>query len=135
MKLDWDIMREILLAIEATGPDESLSSEDFADLEAKRVAYHMRLMNEANLIVIATGPGRGDYVVERLTWRGHELLEKIRSNHLWAVLSRLQRERDFPLTLDTINQAVSNFLQTQLESLSNVSNTAPIKRKANTRCR
>ena len=86
MKLDKDLVREILLAIEASDqtPDswidlaiDSHSEDEFS--------YHVMLLHEAGLIVAQDLCSMSDFDwrPKRLTIRGHEFLDTVRDGEVW----------------------------------------------------
>jgi hypothetical protein len=88
MKRDPDIVRELLLALEARqangGSVRSLQGHSDAD-----VWYHLKLMKEAGLIEAQISTTKATGYVPRvtaywLTWGGHEFLDATRSKKAWA---------------------------------------------------
>ncbi|MDX9674782.1 DUF2513 domain-containing protein [Pseudomonas zeae] len=88
MKLDKDLVREILLAIEASDktPDSwiNLAIESHCKDEA---SYHVMLLHEAGLIVAQDLCSMSDFDwrPKRLTFRGHEFLDTIRDREVWRL--------------------------------------------------
>ena len=85
MKRDLDLIRLILLAIEAdalyrTGRHGHfrLSIPGYHD---DNVQYHLALLHEAGFLVAQVM--NYDYFVTRLTWDGHEFLDTIRNDSIW----------------------------------------------------
>lgn len=88
MKRDMDLVRSILIAIEASDNDPSRWIKDLdlcGDHRPEEVTSHLLLLHEAGLIegqVLNTLDGV-DYRVKRLTWEGHEFLDAARDDNLW----------------------------------------------------
>lgn len=88
MKFDKDTVREILLAIEASGQDP----REWIDLEiagksSEEVAYHVQLLAEAGFIdaqELSSSDGY-DWKAKRLTYQGHEFLDTIREPEIWRM--------------------------------------------------
>ena len=86
MKLDKDLVREILLAIEASDqtPDSwiDLATDSHSEDE---VSYHVMLLHEAGLIVAQDLCSMSDFDwrPKRLTIRGHEFLDTVRDGEVW----------------------------------------------------
>jgi len=86
MKRDLDLIRKILLDIEAQGESSERRSavatteEDGHD--PRSIQYHVQLMHEAGLIV-ADELVPGQWWPERMTWQGHEFLDLARDDTLW----------------------------------------------------
>ena len=90
MKRDMELMRRILLAIEASNDDEPnsirLPRHEFDPLH---IAHHIRLLQEGNLIHAVENRGTA-IVPHSLTWQGHEFLNAIRDNAIWETLKRFE---------------------------------------------
>lgn len=88
MKLDKDLVREILLAVEASDktPDSwiDLALESHSNDE---VSYHVMLLHEAGFIVAQDlcSISDFDWRPKRLTIRGHEFLDTIRDREVWRL--------------------------------------------------
>lgn len=85
MKLDKDLVREILLDVESyPSPDDfiKLSFEGWSDEE---VSYHVMLLAEAGLLLAIDAGGMGAFEWEaiRLTYKGHEFVDTIRDHEVW----------------------------------------------------
>jgi hypothetical protein len=85
MKLNKDLVREILLQVEAS-PDPlnwvDLTVPGHSELE---IAYHARLLDEAGFIEaddLTTMDGY-DWRAKRLTYEGHEFLDTVRDAEIW----------------------------------------------------
>jgi len=87
VKRDWDLIREILLAIEARCDGGAINQAelDITAAGAQAVSYHLALLHEAGLIdAIDVGSHDGDdFLVRRLTWDGHEFLDAARDETTW----------------------------------------------------
>ncbi len=87
MKRDMDLVRNILLAIEAdpTGyPPEELEIEGYTK---DQIGYHMLIMIEAGLLegqeVTPMGASCPVGIPTRMTWHGHEFLDACRDVTRW----------------------------------------------------
>lgn len=85
MKRDMDLIREILLTIEAEGDPELPGLPELPSWSAERVVYHVRLLREAGLVnaVDASTLDGEDYIQVGMSWGGHEFLEKVRDSEVW----------------------------------------------------
>lgn len=106
MKLDWDCVREILVAIEAE-PNVTcqLHPRRVRGWDEDLVSGHMQLLHERGLIsarCVPLGDDRVFCVATGLTFEGHELLGKLNSSPLWSGIKRLAREKGLELTLDLV---------------------------------
>jgi len=92
VKRDMDLIRQILLDVEDTGPNEMIPSVDGYDSAA--FAYSVSLMEQAGLVEATVAMASGHIPVKAsvysLTWDGHDFLDAIRNDTLWAsIKSRL----------------------------------------------
>ena len=98
MKLerDLDCVRDLLLRMEAgeatfctisSATAQALMIElesEVSDEEAQKLAYHLDLLEQGELITIGFRSGGGDVHVDALTWKGHDFLDGVRDNEIWA---------------------------------------------------
>ena len=85
MKLDKDLIRDILLAIEERETPNlpfKLSIPERTDVE---VSYHVQILEEAGLLVALerTTMSSHGWLPIRLTYDGHEYIETIRDSEVW----------------------------------------------------
>lgn len=98
MKRDMDLIRLLLQKEEGEEPKPDLSKYSEA-----QVLYHLVLMEEAGLIVaVFSQNGRGEAafaVVKRLTNAGHDLLDSMRSETVWAAFKKKATEMGGAISL------------------------------------
>ena len=92
MKRDMDLIRELLLQLEAwpmgLGDAVTMTPDDLApgnpDYDTNQINYHMDLIRDAGFINDGGGsqPILG-FTYCGLTWDGHEFLDSIRSPEIW----------------------------------------------------
>ncbi len=86
MKRDMDLIREILLAIEADEHGFAPKIE-IPGYTQEQIGYHAVLLGEAGLVqvvdVTSMGSKSPEAMVNRLTWAGHEFLDSARENKRW----------------------------------------------------
>lgn len=85
MQLDKDLVREILLAVEAHDEPEGLIVLTIEDHSPEEVSYHVMHLNEAGLLVALNTGGidRFRWQPQRLTYQGHEFLDTVRDGEVW----------------------------------------------------
>lgn len=87
MKRDMDLIRKLLLAIEAEPTGLAPDHFDIPDYSQEQIGYHLLLMVEAKLAVGREFRSFDDPAptgeVERLTWAGHEFLDAARDPSRW----------------------------------------------------
>lgn len=86
MKRDMDLARKILFAVETDNTDlGGWVKIDIPGYDKQAISYHVMLLDEAGLIEgqnVSTF-GELEWVVERLTWQGHDFLDAARSDTVW----------------------------------------------------
>lgn len=107
MKRNWDTIRELLAKVEeCTLPTEMVRLGDFPEERAAEISYHMALLIDAGLVrgqmVRTIGPEVKDFIADKLTWRGHEFLDSIRSDTVWQKTKKLFAEQGVSMTFDLI---------------------------------
>ena len=87
MQRDWDLVRKILLAVEAQGTvNGRVEQTSIQGYDEENVVYHMEIMDEAGLIktwATRTQDKPPYRAALSMTWDGHEFLDKIRKDNLW----------------------------------------------------
>ncbi len=119
MKRNWDTIRELLAKVEdCTLPTDIVQLEHFSEERAAEISYHMALLIEAGLVlgqVINTlGPEVQDFIVERLTWDGHEFLDSIRSDTVWQKTKKMFTEQGLSMSFDLIKEGAKQVASTLL---------------------
>jgi hypothetical protein len=106
MKRDMDLIRKILLAIEAhPNPCSWDVPLDFPDYSEKEICYHVNLLKEAGLIVADIKVAlSGDIYCKAnsLTWDGHEFLEAARDDSRWEKVKSLVWEKTRSLPFEVL---------------------------------
>lgn len=105
MQRNWDIVRKILIAVEALPTEDSeINSTEFQDIDSDTAAYHMRLLLEASLIVGSCRDALGPPLcrARHLTWEGHEFLDKIKNESIWRKIKATAREKGVDLSFAVI---------------------------------
>lgn len=127
MQREMDLIRAILFAIEDKYLDTYLSSNDITieGYDVKAIGYHCALLKDAGLIADYSGDYSDDelkdFSVGRLTWDGHELLDKIKSDTVWNKTKDVIGKRGIPFVLDAIKEittaVTSSMIQAALHRL------------------
>lgn len=89
MKRNMDLVREILLQVEATGAGKTIKL-NIADYGEEEIGLHVELMIGHGLIEGTTVPS-GDgpahrilsYRIGSMTWEGHDFLDAARNDSIW----------------------------------------------------
>jgi Hypothetical protein (DUF2513) len=106
MKRNWDTIREILLRAEALESDTTLRLSDFDENRSDEIAYHVKLLKEAELIQVSIAEFLGGagihFDLERLTWSGHEFLDAIRNVTIWDKTKATIAEKGGTMTFELV---------------------------------
>lgn len=115
MQRNWDLIRQILLQLEAQPTQEGrLAPGDVPGYDWQAVSYHIRLLGEAGLAEVQCQEGLGQppfCVARRLTWAGHELLDQIRARSGWQRIQTYARERGIDLSLEAVRLIATTVLK------------------------
>lgn len=118
MQRDWDCIRAILLAVEALGDTQSaVQATSLPEYDAEKLSHHIRMMMEAGLVVGKCSQGMSGPLscwATRLTWEGHEFLDKIRSDTVWNKVKGFVREKGLSLSFDVIKITAKHVIETLL---------------------
>jgi hypothetical protein len=96
MQRDIDLVRQILLDLEAGGSSADWLDIDIEAYSPEQMDYHLDLLVEAGFIRTASA-ARGHPL--RLTWEGHEFLDAARNEKRWqAVRALADRVGGLPFT-------------------------------------
>lgn len=126
MKRDMDLIRELLLKLEAiplkagsntvlSPPDEKV---DVPGYDTDQIAYHLDLIKEANLISSAGGHPAYGIVFRGLSWAGHDLLDSIRDPEVWAKTKKGAAAGGF--TVELLRDLAKGFVKKQIEEYTGV---------------
>lgn len=116
MKRDFDLIRLLLL------DQEGETSVDLSPYNKDQINYHKALLINGGL---AEGPIHypGGHLTDvpdavhllRLTWEGHEFLDKARNDTVWKKAKSFVLERGISLTIDAIKIALTEVVRMQLK--------------------
>lgn len=111
MQRDWELVRRILLALEASEGGR-LMADQVAGFDAESVCYHMEIMRQAGLIEARVI--QGACVALSLTWAGHEFLDGIRKDTVWNKVKARAREAGVGLTTDVVVALAKKVIEAML---------------------
>lgn len=89
MKLDYDVVREILVEIERTPANQAPGRIVVSGVNEDVLVEHIQLLADRGLIeakFMRSGMGGqrvATYHVERMTWAGHEFLADAKNRTVW----------------------------------------------------
>lgn len=108
MKLDLDLVKRILAHYESEPANEHPHPPGFDDVDRAVLLEHIELLAERRLLeahIVRAGSGRErvyDANVERLTWEGHEFLQKAQDEKIWAQVKKLVKEKGGAASFDIV---------------------------------
>jgi len=121
MVRNWDTVRAILLKLEAVETAHTVLTFDQVDgIDPQEVGYHMMLMKDAGLIeanILKSSSGDGAIataLAKKLTWEGHDFLDKIRDPSMWGKIKATVKEKGLSLTFDAIKAAAAVLIKAAL---------------------
>ncbi len=92
----------------------SVTSLNISGYEMDSIAYRCSILNEAGLISYYKGDYADDelnaFIVSRLTWQGHELLDNIREETIWKRTKEIIKAKGLPMILDVVKDVASSVI-------------------------
>lgn len=106
MKRDMDLVRKILFEIEETVDNTVEYNLTIEGYTMEQVAYHCALLFEGGYIHNYKGQnGSGElyaFGVGRLTWEGHDFLDKIREDTIWNKTKDIIASKGLPFAFEVV---------------------------------
>jgi len=117
MKRDPDLIRDLMLSLEAADGAELLHVPRLPGYSRHQIDHHFRLLLEAGLVSAGhvSSDGRR-WVAVRLTWPGHDYLDTIRDRQVWKHTKIAMKKAGF-WSLDTMGAIARALMIARLESL------------------
>lgn len=113
MKRDWDLIRTILLRMEQGNPAE-IYYNGIEGYPYEQVLYHLYLLYRAGLIEGIATQAIADLYPEvyptTITWKGHDLLERIRDDSFWTKAKQALQEAGIEFAKASIPEVVKAIL-------------------------
>ncbi len=107
MKRDMDLARKILKLIEDDADPNNFTDLDLEPLEGQgynheQIAYHFRLLHEAELVDAKSTNQGVSYKVRSLTWEGHDFLEASRDDTIWEKAKNIVLKKTGGIAFETL---------------------------------
>jgi len=107
MKRDMDLFRALLLEIEKLPANGKWTGIEVEGYSPEEVAYHIRLAQDAGFIIAKFLVDEADiFMVERLTYTGHEFLDAARQDTLWQKAKEIVLSNAGTLTVEALKTAL-----------------------------
>ena len=107
MKRDLNLVRRILLDIEASPPGELIGEFNYDGRSKAEILEHVQLLLDANFIdgqmVLGNMGQPEDCVVMRMTWAGQEFLAKAKNETVWKKVMAQAEEKGMSTSMAVIN--------------------------------
>lgn len=116
MRRDLDLLRNILLGVEASDGSHMLKITDFINdiYDEATVSYHIELLVDAKYIEakdISSLENQFKYfLISRLTMQGHDYLDAVRNDNVWAEIKKQLKDFAVSAPLDLIKTVGSSVL-------------------------
>jgi len=112
MKFDPDLVRELLLKVEAI-PAGEMRVNDYFLIEGKppkEILRHLQILIDAGFIqgsaLVCMDGQIADVRADDLTYQGHQFLEAARSETAWKKVKGILREKGAGLTISVIQETL-----------------------------
>jgi Hypothetical protein (DUF2513) len=117
MKRDWDVIRQVLIEVEALTEQDrqsfgySLGDEHAGEDHAK--SEHALLLWKAGFIeAIDVGTMAGAAILSPdISWAGHDLLDTLRSKPVWERIKTIAKDKGIELTFDAVKMLGKSALE------------------------
>lgn len=122
MRRDMELIRKILFVIEEKYVDVALHSNEIMvdGYDMKTIGYHCAILYDAGLIYSYKGKYASNelyfFGVGRLTWDGHELLDKIKSDTVWNKIQDTIAKKGIPFVLDAVKDIATAVTATMIQA-------------------
>lgn len=112
MKRDMELVRSILLQVEAADGSRSSGELDFMGHSQDEIYYHIELMQQRGLIDAVIKREWGGSVVyasiRGITWEGQDLLDSMRDDRVWSRAKRAISESIGSATFEVVKSVCSS---------------------------
>lgn len=122
MKRDMELVRKVLLIVEEKYVDTWLHDNEMQidGYDMKIIGYHCAVLYDAGLLYDYKGQyGDGELLqfgVGRLTWDGHEFLDKIKSDTVWNKTKDTITAKGIPFVLDAVKEIATAVTTTMIKT-------------------
>jgi len=119
MKRDMDLVRKILLAMEPWEHQSGfVQAFTFTDYDQRVIGHHVWLMGQGDLItampVTVVGSEPPVALPLAITWAGHQFLDAVRDDTVWAEVNRRLKAQGLSLPSTLLQQLALKILAGQV---------------------
>jgi hypothetical protein len=113
MKCDMELIRELLMAIEAVDRPDVFQATLKLKVNSTRedMIYNLELMIDAGSLVaepIKTMAGTSDFLIKRMTYGGHEFLNNARNESIWKETTGLVQQKGGSVAIGILTQILTS---------------------------
>jgi predicted transcriptional regulator len=110
MKRNMELVRTILIDIEAQTPTDIPLLVKIPGYSHEEVNYHLILLHEAGLIEAQKrfGDNKEEVFPERLTWAGHEFLDSARNDNVWNKTKEIVMSKGGDISFEILKGLLSS---------------------------
>jgi hypothetical protein len=102
VKRDLELVREILIAIEANNDWRGAEVPQIAGRDRHSVCHHIEFLAQAGYLSVQneSTPDRKDFHWIHLIWNGHEFLDALRNETVWAQVKEKKKSAGGSLSFE-----------------------------------
>jgi Hypothetical protein (DUF2513) len=118
MKRDMELVRKILLAMEASAHGFAPPDLAIADYDQEVIGHHVWLMEQGDLVTAAATTVYSDLspvaLPATITWAGHNFLAAVRDETVWAKVKTVLKDRGLSLPFTVLQELAIKILTAQV---------------------
>ena len=118
MKCHMDLIRKIMLAIEADEAGGALDGLAVEGYTEQQIGYHVHMLKEAGLVkAMKTSDLSSPFpqaVATGLPWEGHEFLDAARDEGRWQKAMNFVKEKGGTITVAALTQLLMSYMKSSL---------------------
>ena len=122
MRLDFDLIRKILSALEETEVDDPNAYLDSINkiegYSENQVIYHVRQLISGGYIdgevIDSIGCQGSGLFIRRLSWNGHQFVENSRNDTIWRKSKEFVLSKTGGITIDLLSEALKHLAEQSL---------------------
>jgi hypothetical protein len=107
MKRDMELVRQILLALEAHASGAAPAPFTIAGYDQEVIGHHVYLMAQGELLTAATFSAFGESPTAApgsITWKGHEFLDATRNDKVWRQVRTVLKDKGLSLPFALVQE-------------------------------
>ena len=121
MERNLDLIRDILLAIEASPWDQLFASGLVIDgYESEAIRYNTFLARDAEFIdaAIVSSQSGDDLLIRRMTFAGHDYLDIVRVEDQWQRIKTMAKDSAITLTVESVKRIAAKLSDAAISAMT-----------------